>query len=110
MWPVMNKAKKDELEGRIINGIYGLSIREADKALDSLRRLVWADAFTDADLSADNKVNYTPMLQLARELAKYPLGDSASVLESVRMAIWEITFPEAHPQLFEIPAPGQELH
>lgn len=89
--------KQTDLEERILVGIHGLSVLEADKVLDTLRRLIWAKAFNGADLTVDKS---NAMLEVARQLAEFPLADSASVLESVRMTIWQNAHPEARPCLF----------
>ncbi|HER25954.1 MAG TPA: hypothetical protein ENI69_02475 [Rhodospirillales bacterium] len=98
----------EEIEKHIVQGINGLSVLDADKALDTLRRLVWANAFTGIELTnARGDLKDDALMNVARELVTLPMAEVACVLESVRLMIWKNGKPESNPHTVRGPNPNR---
>ncbi|MFO1153571.1 MAG: hypothetical protein U1E42_07875 [Rhodospirillales bacterium] len=93
----MTEQELNELTGLVYQSVTGLSLAEADVALDEARRTLWGTTFSGRPIPDAWE---GPSPAIARALVHLPLDLAAQVLEETRLSIWLEGFPNARPNLF----------
>ena len=108
----MNQRDFDQKLHRVADLLTGLSIWDADAALDQGKRLLWGCQFggkklSDLEFSPETLPESDPSVRIAKELSGHALDKISEVIEHVRMSAWLIAFPNATPDIFTARGPVQ---